>query len=117
MFRLALLVGAIGVVFIAWIAFCVYQESGRKERELKRQGFHIEFLSEGILRGGPGEILIVYHDVRGKCWFGGKMIGGKATVKMSESPFWEKSVPPWAKSERQVIIDRIRKALPRVVIQ
>jgi hypothetical protein len=105
------------LIFIIWFAWAVYRESGRKERELSRQGFHIEWISAGVLRGEPDDTAFVYHEPIGAIWFVGKSVGRDSIVTIPDGHAWEQKVPDWAKGKRQVIVRRIRDAYPRTIIQ
>lgn len=51
------------VIALAWI---IYRENGRKEREMKQRGYHVEYVSPGVLHGDEDEIALVYHGIKGK---------------------------------------------------
>lgn len=110
-------VGSIVLGLVACLALAFYREIGRKERELSQQGFHVEWVSPGVLRDGLDDMAIVYHDLKGEIWFPGKIVRGKSIVTIPDFHAWDNKVPEWAKDQRQTIIERIGKSHPKVIIR
>lgn len=109
-------ISSIVLTLLVWLAWLFYRDWGRKNRELLRQGFHVEWVSPGVVRAGPDDIAIVYHDPRGEISFEGKEVGRNAVVHIPASSAWKLKVPDWAKDQRHIIIERICKANKRIII-
>lgn len=118
------IVGLCVIGFVAWIGWLVFwfDPVRHRKRDLKSQGFHIEYVSPGVLRGDENQFAVVYYEenreVGEQIWFYGTDTNDKKSVLLIPLPEdWNEKVPDWAKNRRTEIVERIQKARRHIVIE
>ncbi len=97
---------------IVGLIFWFKWEDGRKERDLKRRGFHVEYVSPGRLRDGADDCEFVYYTLEGEVCFEGKAVRRGSILKVPSANLWEVKAPSWAAGHLELILDRICRAYP-----
>ena len=93
-----------GAAFLWWQVL-------RTRRAIERQGFEVEYLSPGVLRGAEDEFAIAYHEGPNVVYFSGTVgrRGHRDQLVLPGTTAWDERVEPFARGRRDEIVGRIRE--------
>ncbi len=81
----------------------------KEKRRRKIEGYWVEYVSAGLLRGDENEFELTYHESRGDISF-----TGNGKIAFLSPNMREYKVPAWAKNERELVTNRVRKLNPKL---
>ena len=91
------------------IALAIWWSIHRDNQWHIRQGYRVEYLSPGIIRGGEDECGVVYHEGKNSVKFYGEVRRRDSIIFVPSSSTWPDEVSTWAKGRRETILSRIQQ--------
>ena len=81
----------------------------RQDKQEKRRGYRILWLSSGQLRGNENEWAMEYREKGNSLYFYGKEARqGANTLNIPSAEHWDESVAEWARGRRKAILQCVR---------
>ncbi|BDI33935.1 hypothetical protein CCAX7_59860 [Capsulimonas corticalis] len=102
-----------GLVVIAVAALMRLRTVIQQQRQRQNDGYWLEFLSAGVLRGDDNQFAVVYHEGEKQHFFQGRKSNGSAPdiLTVPSQLVWRLQTPQWMAERRELILERIQREL------
>lgn len=101
-----------GLAAIAWVLV------KWDERKHIRQGYWVEYVSPGQLRGNEDDFAVVYHELERWQFFSGKTSrhGKPDQLSFPDEAAWQEQSPGWLSGKREIVLERIERGTKNMEI-